>query len=99
MVRALEASLRRLNTDHLDILGGGLLTGKYRQGATGRTSDLKAVGYFEDTRQKAAIVDAVLDVAAELGVPASHVAIAWMRQQGARAATAYVPIIGPRSVA
>jgi Aldo/keto reductase family len=72
---------------------------KYRQGATGRISDLKAVGFFEDTAQKTAIVDAVLDVAAELGVPASHVAIAWMRQQGARAATAYVPIIGPRSVA
>jgi diketogulonate reductase-like aldo/keto reductase len=32
-------------------------------------------------------------------VPASHVAIGWMRQQGAGAATAYVPIIGPRSVA
>jgi aryl-alcohol dehydrogenase-like predicted oxidoreductase len=80
-------------------LGGGLLTGKYRQGATGRITDLKAVGFFEDTAQKTAIVDAVLDVAAELGVPASHVAIAWMRQQGARAATAYVPIIGPRSVA
>jgi aryl-alcohol dehydrogenase-like predicted oxidoreductase len=80
-------------------LGGGLLTGKYRQGATGRISDLKAVGFFEDTAQKTAIVDAVLDVAAELGVPASHVAIAWMRQEGARAATAYVPIIGPRSVA
>jgi hypothetical protein len=60
---------------------------KYRQGATGRISDLKAVGFFEDTAQKTAIVDAVLDVAAELGVPASHVAIAWMRQQGARATT------------
>jgi hypothetical protein len=80
-------------------LGGGLLTGKYRQGATDRISDLKAVGFYEDSPQKTAIVDAVLDVAAELGVPASHVAIAWMRQQGARAATAHVPIIGPRSLA
>jgi len=80
-------------------LGGGLLTGKYRQGATGRISDLKAVGFFEDTTRKTEIVDAVLDVAAELDVPASHVAIAWMRHQGAQAATAYVPIIGPRSVA
>lgn len=32
-------------------------------------------------------------------MPASHVAIAWMRQRGARAAMAYVPIIGPRTVA
>jgi aryl-alcohol dehydrogenase-like predicted oxidoreductase len=80
-------------------LGGGLLTGKYRQGATGRISELKALGFYEDSPLKTAIVDAVLDVAAELGVPASHVAIAWMRQQGAQAATAYVPIIGPRSLA
>jgi len=80
-------------------LGGGLLTGKYRQGATGRISELKALGFYEDSPQKTAIVDAVLNVAAELGVPASHVAIAWIRQQGAQAATAYVPIIGPRSLA
>lgn len=80
-------------------LGGGLPTGKYRQGGSGRISELKAMGFFEETTQKTAIVDAVLEVTAELGAPPSHVAIAWMRQQGARAATAYVPIIGPRSVA
>ncbi|WP_141726031.1 aldo-keto reductase family protein [Actinacidiphila rubida] len=57
----------------------------------------KAVGFFEETAQKTAIVEAVFDIGTELGVPASHVAIAWLRQQGARAATAYVPIIGPRS--
>ena len=69
------------------------------QGATGRISELKALGFYEGRPQKTAIVDAVLNVAAELGVPASHVAIAWIRQQGAQAATAYVPIIGPRSPA
>ncbi|MEV5478531.1 aldo/keto reductase [Streptomyces sp. NPDC059687] len=58
-----------------------------------------AIDELEDTTRKTEIVDAVLDVAAELDVPASHVAIAWMRHQGAQAATAYVPIIGPRSVA
>ncbi|MEU8077966.1 aldo/keto reductase [Catellatospora citrea] len=80
-------------------LGGGLLTGKYRKGDGGRLSDLKILVHTEDSAQKTAVVDAVLDVAAELGVPASQVAVAWLREKGARAATAYVPIIGPRSLA
>jgi hypothetical protein len=33
------------------------------------------------------VVDAVLAIAAEIGVPPAHVAMAWMRGRAARAAT------------
>jgi aryl-alcohol dehydrogenase-like predicted oxidoreductase len=80
-------------------LGGGLLTGKYRHSDEGRLTTLKAVIQREDTAQKSAVLDAVLAVAQETGVPASQVSIAWLRQRAASAATAVLPIIGPRTPA
>jgi aryl-alcohol dehydrogenase-like predicted oxidoreductase len=80
-------------------LGGGLLTGKYRVSSEGRLTDLGRVIRTEDNEHRAAAVDAVLDVAAEIGASPAQVAMAWLRARADGATTAYVPIIGPRTVA
>lgn len=76
-------------------LGGGLLTGKYRQshqGGPGRDgSVLKGLLHTEDTAQKTAIVDTLHQVAAECGANPGQVAIAWVASHG------LIPILGPRS--
>ncbi|KXF51330.1 oxidoreductase [Rhodococcus sp. SC4] len=80
-------------------LGGGLLTGKYRQSRQGRLTDLKTLVHTESTDQKAAAVDAVLAIANEVGRPPAQVATAWVSERSRRLATSSVPIIGPRSLA
>jgi aryl-alcohol dehydrogenase-like predicted oxidoreductase len=77
-------------------LGGGVLTGKYRISDKGRLSDWKHTVQREDSPQRTAIVDTVLEVAGEVGAPPSQVAMAWIRGVAERSTTAYVPIIGPR---
>ncbi|MET0616892.1 MAG: aldo/keto reductase [Luteibacter sp.] len=72
-------------------LGGGLLTGKYRRGETGRATGFKRLIHDEDSPRKEATVDAVLAVADELGVSPGQVAIAWLATRGV------LPIIGPRT--
>lgn len=74
-------------------LGGGMLTGKYRQGEKGRAEGLGGkVFQSENTQQRTEILDTVLAIANELGVSADQVAIAWAGTHGA------VPMIGPRSL-
>jgi len=79
-------------------LAGGLLTGKYGQGGTGRLTDSDGVIRRKISEQDAAVVDAVRAIAAKLGVTAAQVSIAWMRQRAARSPTTLVPVIGPRTV-
>ncbi|MDN3351514.1 aldo/keto reductase [Actinomadura sp. DC4] len=79
-------------------LGGGLLTGKYRESDAGRLSEWNRLVHTETTTQKTAVVDAVLAIAAEIGAAPAQVAVAWMRERAARIATTFVTIIGPRSV-
>jgi len=75
-------------------LGGGMLTGKYRQGERGRAEGFGGrVFQAEDTQQRTAILDAVIATADELAVTPGEVAIAWVAAKGA------LPIIGPRNVA
>lgn len=75
-------------------LGGGMLTGKYRQGEKGRAEGFNGrVFQAENTTQRTAILDAVIATADALGVTPGEVAIAWVSAKGA------LPIIGPRSVA
>jgi aryl-alcohol dehydrogenase-like predicted oxidoreductase len=77
-------------------LAGGLLTGKYRQGEKGR---LSARGdAVEGTAQRAAVVDAVLSIAEEMGSTPVQVSLAWLRRRAALAATTLIPIVGPRSL-
>lgn len=74
-------------------LGGGMLTGKYRQGEKGRAEGFGGrVFQPENSAQRTKVLDTVLAIAGELGVSADQVAIAWAGTHGA------VPMIGPRSL-
>ncbi|MFD2265069.1 aldo/keto reductase [Lacibacterium aquatile] len=72
-------------------LGGGLLTGKYRKGESGRAQGLGAVIHGESDARKTATVDTVLAVAEETGKSPGQVAIAWVLSKGV------LPILGPRT--
>jgi len=72
-------------------LAGGLLTGKYRQGETGRAQKLGAVIHHEDDARKTAVVDALLAVAREIDRPPGEVALSWVLSRGV------LPLVGPRS--
>src|SRR5258706_11926260 len=73
-------------------LGGGVLTGKYRRGETGRQTGMGGrLFHAEDTPQKTAIVDMLEAIAKETGSNAGRVAIAWVSAKGT------IPIIGPRT--
>jgi aryl-alcohol dehydrogenase-like predicted oxidoreductase len=74
-------------------LGGGLLTGKYRRGETGRAQRFGRVIHGESDASKTAAVDAVLAIAEATGATPSQVAIAWVLAKGV------LPIIGPRTPA
>jgi aryl-alcohol dehydrogenase-like predicted oxidoreductase len=73
-------------------LGGGVLTGKYRKGETGRQTGMGGrLFHAEDTPQKTAIGDTLEAVAGEIGTNPGRVAIAWVSAKGT------IPIIGPRT--
>jgi aryl-alcohol dehydrogenase-like predicted oxidoreductase len=75
-------------------LGGGMLTGKYRKGEKGRAEGFGGkVFQPENSAQRTAILDTLLDVAKEGGVTPSEIAIAWVAAKGS------FPIIGPRTLA
>ncbi|MFG3392374.1 aldo/keto reductase [Streptomyces parvus] len=81
-------------------LGGGLLTGKYRQGAEGRLTAWQGrMMRTESDGHRSAVLDELLAVAKEAGEPPARVAIAWLNIRARHAATAHVPVIGPRTVA
>jgi len=76
-------------------LGGGLLTGKYRERnrEKGRDDAWAGAGFQpENSVQRSAILDALIAVADEIGVTPGEVAIAWVASKGA------LPIIGPRTL-
>ncbi|WP_308013366.1 aldo/keto reductase [Streptomyces beigongshangae] len=74
-------------------LGGGLLTGKYRRGATGRAqSSISQFLHREDDPVKAKILDAVESVARDLDTTPERVALKWLMSKGV------LPILGPRNV-
>jgi len=70
-------------------LAGGILTGKYNKGETGRASGEDRMPIKESDLKIAA---EVLKIADEIGKPASQVALNWVRQQSHT-----IPIIGGRS--
>ena len=79
-------------------LGGGVLSGKYRSSTVGRLTEWDRLVHTEDEPVKAATVDAVIEVADQIGVSAAQVAVAWLLERRRRSLTALVPIIGPRTV-
>ena len=79
-------------------LGGGLLTGKYRTSAEGRLTTLNSIIQREDSAQKSTVVDTLLAISSETGLPAAVIATAWLRGRNARSKTSLITIIGPRTV-
>jgi aryl-alcohol dehydrogenase-like predicted oxidoreductase len=76
-------------------LGGGVLTGKYRQGKEeARRDEAWAGAGFqpENTKQRTAIIDTLIAVADETGRQPGEIAIAWVAAKGS------LPIIGPRTL-
>ncbi len=78
-------------------LAGGLLSGGYRRTPEGWTSASGRRHPRHNTDRVETVVDAVRDIAAEAGVPPSHVAFAWLRARADRSATGVVPLVGPRA--
>jgi aryl-alcohol dehydrogenase-like predicted oxidoreductase len=72
-------------------LGGGVLTGKYRRGETGRQTDFGRLFHAEDTEQKTAILDTLAAIAEETGANQARIAIAWVAAKG------LFPILGPKT--
>ena len=85
------ASAFGLGTVGWSPLAGGLLTGKYRRGETGRAEGLGAVIHAETSALKTAVVDTLIELSEEKGVSPGQVAIAWVLSKGV------LPIIGPRT--
>ncbi|MEX8548797.1 MAG: aldo/keto reductase [Mucilaginibacter sp.] len=73
-------------------LAGGILTGKYRKGETGR---INLMGGLEKTKaaKTEAVMDVLISVADEIGANPGQVAIAWVNAKGG------FTIIGPRTSA
>ena len=79
-------------------LGGGLLTGKYRQSDEGRINSLLArLVHTEKTARESAILDEVLAVAKGVGASPTQVAIAWLLHQATKSTTSLIPILGSRT--
>lgn len=77
-------------------LGGGVLTGKYRNHDSGNRRDEAwgGAGFQpENTPQRSAIIDTLIAVANETAVTPGEIAIAWVAAKGS------LPIIGPRTLA
>jgi aryl-alcohol dehydrogenase-like predicted oxidoreductase len=72
-------------------MAGGLLTGKYRRGETGRATELKASVLHDGAARTDVVLDALTAVAAEQGSEPGRVAIAWVQARGG------LPVLGPRT--
>ena len=80
------------------ILGGGLLSGKYRKGATeGRLTRGGGRILTESSPRHSRILDALEQVAAASGMTPAQVAIAWVRSSTAARSTPVIPILGART--
>lgn len=79
-------------------LGGGFLTGKYRESLDdNRANKLGMLIHSEQSARETAVLDTLLAVASELEASPTHVAIAWLREKARRSTTALIPILGSRT--
>lgn len=76
-------------------LAGGLLTGKYRKGETGRiTLAARSLNLeYQENEITKKVIDQLFGIAAELDVTPGQVAFAWVLSKGA------FPIVGARTIA
>jgi aryl-alcohol dehydrogenase-like predicted oxidoreductase len=74
-------------------IGGGVLTGKYLQGESGRVAESSA----RRSERATAIAERVVDVAGRLGLPPGQLALNWTRQRDPQLTV--IPLIGARTAA
>jgi aryl-alcohol dehydrogenase-like predicted oxidoreductase len=72
-------------------LAGGLLTGKYRRGETGRVQEYREAVPQNDAGTGSEAITEVMAVADECGATPGQVALAWLLARGV------TPLIGPRT--
>ncbi len=77
------------------ILGGGLLSGKYRRGEAGKDDRLNRTGGGKEDERAAKVLDVLLSVSEAAGITPSQTAIAWLRSRPGL----MLPILGVRSMA
>lgn len=80
-------------------LGGGLLTGKYRDGSKdGRLTGFGgALVHTEKSGRETVILDTMETIAGEMGATPTQVAVAWLLHKSRNSPTALVPILGSRT--
>ena len=79
------------------VLGGGILTGKYRRGEIGRLTRGGGSIRAMSAEREPLILDAIENVAIEQGVTTAQVAIAWVRARETRGSS-FLPILGARNL-
>lgn len=81
-------------------LGGGFLTGKYRENAdNSRLSKLGMLVHTEKSEKETLLLDTIFTIAIELETTPTHIAIAWLLDKAASSTTAIIPILGSRTAA
>ena len=99
-MQAVEASLKRLQTDYIDLywVAGGFLTGKYHgegKPEGGRMTNEGVKAFYPEREQRAAsMISAVKSVSEQSGRSMAQVALAWLRHQ----TVPVTPILGARKV-
>jgi aryl-alcohol dehydrogenase-like predicted oxidoreductase len=79
-------------------LGGGFLSGKYRQSNEGRVNSVLArLVHTEKSQRETALLDEVLAVSKETGATPAEVAVGWLLHKARQSTTALIPILGPRT--
>jgi len=80
------------------VLGGGLLTGKYRRGdVEGRLTKGGGRVLAESGERERRLLDAVESVAAARNATCAQIAIAWARAKAVALRTTMIPILGART--
>nr|WP_199002817.1 aldo/keto reductase [Flavobacterium sp. ASV13] len=72
-------------------LAGGLLTGKYRKGESGRATLIKGSIPYEGSATADTVLDELFSAAEITQSEPAHVALAWLKAKGV------IPVLGPRS--
>jgi aryl-alcohol dehydrogenase-like predicted oxidoreductase len=79
-------------------LGGGFLTGKYReQTSETRLEKLGMLVHTETTEKDTLLINTLFEVAKETGASATHIAVAWLMHQAKQSSTTLIPILGSRT--
>lgn len=79
-------------------LGGGFLTGKYRQESNNtRLTKLGMLVHTEKNEKDTFLINTIFDIAKETNATATHIAIAWLLYKASHSSTALIPILGSRT--